>query len=392
MLAERIRRVSPSATLEISAKAKEMKARGEDVINLSAGEPDFPPPEEATEEVCRAVRKGYGRYTASQGIEELRSAIAEKLRRENGIECTPEQVIVTPGAKMAIYAAVMVLVDPGDEVLIPEPWWVSYPAMVELAEGRAVYVPTKEEEGFRLTPEAVSERITSKTKVLILNTPCNPTGAVMREQELRGIAELCQDHGIYVISDEIYEYMVYDGARHVSIGSFDGMEELCITVNGFSKSYCMTGWRIGYAAGKEEIIKAMTRLQAHSVSNVTTFVQHAGIKALGADMRLMLDEFDRRRRYMVEELRKMPGVRCIMPEGAFYVFPNFSAYGGDSKKLAMYLLEEAKVATVPGAAFGREGHLRLSYAVCKGAIAEGLSRIRSALEGLEHESDSPRCI
>ncbi len=385
MLSERIRRVQPSATLEITAKAKALRAQGKKVIPFGAGEPDFSTPDHIKRALVKALEEDFIYYTPAAGIPELREAIAEKLERENGICYDSEEIVVTPGAKMALYAAIQVLVERGDEVLIPSPWWVSYPAMVELAEARAVFVPTYEEDGFRLLAEAIAEKITRRTKLLILNSPCNPTGAVLGREDVRAIAEVCQDHGIFVLSDEIYEYMVYDGAEHVSIASLEGMKERVVTVNGFSKAYSMTGWRIGYAAGPREVIKAMTRLQAHSVSNVTSFVQRAAIEALRGsqeEVKRMVEAFDQRRRYMVEELRSIPRVSCVMPRGAFYAFPNFSAYDRDSFRLANYLLDKAGVATVPGAAFGSEGegYLRLSYATSMENIREGIARIKRALE------------
>ena len=391
MLSERIRRVQPSATLEITAKAKALRAQGKKVIPFGAGEPDFSTPDHIKRALVKALEEDFIYYTPAAGIPELREAIAEKLERENGIRYDSEEIVVTPGAKMALYAAIQVLVERGDEVLIPSPWWVSYPAMVELAEARAVFVPTYEEDGFRLLAEAIAEKITRRTKLLILNSPCNPTGAVLGREDVRAIAEVCQDHGIFVISDEIYEYMVYDGAEHVSIASLEEMKERVVTVNGFSKAYSMTGWRIGYAAGPREVIKAMTRLQAHSVSNVTSFVQRAAIEALRGsqeEVKRMVEAFDQRRRYMVEELRSIPQVSCVMPRGAFYAFPNFSAYDRDSFRLANYLLDKAGVATVPGAAFGSEGegYLRLSYATSMENIREGIARIKRALEGYPKKS------
>ena len=385
MLSERIRRVKPSATLEITAKAKALRAQGKEIISFGAGEPDFQTPEHIKDALRRALEEGFIYYTPAAGIPELREAIAEKLKKENGVSYSPEEVIVTPGAKMALYAAIMVLVERGDEVLIPSPWWVSYPAMVHLAEGKPVFVPTYEEDEFRLLSEAIAEKVTRKTKLLILNSPNNPTGAVLSREDLRGIAEVCEDHDLFVISDEIYEYIIYDGAEHVSIASFEGMKERVVTVNGLSKAYSMTGWRVGYAAGPSEVIKAMSRLQAHSVSNVTSFVQKAAIAALRGprdEVERMVKAFDERRRYIVKELRSIPDVSCVMPKGTFYAFANFSAYEKDSFKLASYLLEKAGVAVVPGAAFGEEGEgfLRFSFATSMENIWAGMERVKQAME------------
>ena len=386
MLSDRIKRVKPSATLEITARAKALRAQGREIISFGAGEPDFDTPQHIKQELYRAVKEGFVYYTPAAGIPELRSAVAEKLEKENGISCDPEgEVIITPGAKMALYEAIMALVNPGDEVVIPSPWWVSYVPMVQLADGKPVFVPTYEEDEFRLLAEAVAEKVTRRTKLLILNSPNNPTGAVLSRQDLEGIAEVCRDHDLRVISDEIYEYIIYDGEEHVSIASLDGMKERVVTVNGLSKAYSMTGWRVGYAAGPAEVIKAMTRLQAHSVSNVTSFVQKASVAALKGpreEVERMRLAFDERRQVMVNELRKIPDVSCVMPKGAFYAFANFSAYEKDSFRLANYLLEEAGVAVVPGAAFGEEGegYIRLSYATGMDNIRAGMERIRQAME------------
>ncbi len=387
MLSDRIKRVKPSATLEITAKAKALRAQGKEIINFGAGEPDFQTPEHIKQALRKALDEGFIYYTPAAGIPELREAVAEKLERENGINYDPEgEVVITPGAKMALYAAIMVLVERGDEVLIPAPWWVSYPAMVHLAEGKPVFVPTYEEDGFRLLSDAVAEKVTRRTKLLILNSPNNPTGAVLNRSDLKGIAEVCEDHDIFIISDEIYEYIIYDDAEHVSIASLDNMKERVITVNGLSKAYSMTGWRVGYAAGPREVIKAMTRLQAHSVSNVTSFVQKAAVAALRGpreEIEHMVRAFNERRHYIVKELRSIPGVSCVEPRGAFYAFANFSAYDKDSFRLANYLLEKAGVAVVPGAAFGEEGegYIRLSFATSMENIKAGMEKIKRAMEG-----------
>ncbi len=385
MISGRVEKVKPSATLDITAKAKAMKEKGEDVISLGAGEPDFDTPEHIKSALYEAVKQGFVYYTPAAGIIELREAISEKFEKDNNIRYDPvNEIIVTPGAKQALYEAIVALVNPGDEVLIPDPWWVSYVPMVQLAEGRAVFVPTYEEEKFKLTPEVLQEKVTRKTKVLIINSPNNPTGAVLEKEDLKGISEICIDNDILVISDEIYEHIIYD-VKHYSIASFDEMKERTITVNGFSKAYSMTGWRLGYAAGPSNIIKAMIRVQSHSVSNATSFVQKAGIAALKGPqdcVKEMNMEFKKRRDTIVKMLNNIDLVSCVEPGGAFYAFPNFSNYDKNSFKLANFLLEKAKVALIPGGAFGEqgEGFLRLSYATSMENIKEGVRRIQEALE------------
>ncbi len=386
MLSDRVKQVKPSATLEITAKAKALQEDGKDIVGLGAGEPDFDTPQHIKDALVEALEGGFIYYTPSAGILELREAIAQKLKRDSGIDYGADETIVTPGAKQAIYEAVQVITNPGDEILIPDPWWVSYVPMVQLAEGTPVFVETFEEDGFRLKPDAVEEKITDRTKAIILNTPNNPTGAVISKGKLKGLAEVCIDKDILVISDEIYEPMTY-GCEHVSIGSFDGMKERTITVNGFSKAYSMTGWRLGYAAGPLEIIKAMTRIQAHSVSNTTSFVQKAGVVALNGPqdcVKEMVEEFKKRRDVIVEMLNAIDGVSCIEPKGAFYAFANFTSYESDSFKLADHLLENG-VAVIPGGAFGEqgEGFLRLSYATGMENIKEGVNRIEKALKRLK---------
>ena len=389
MVADRVNRVAPSATLGITAKAKALKAQGKDVVSLGAGEPDFDTPEHIKKSLYDAVEEGFIYYTPSKGILELRRAIAEKFKKDNSLSYVPEkEVIVTPGAKQALYEAILAITNPGDEILIPSPFWVSYEPMVQLADGKPVFVPTYEDEGFRLTPEDVAKEITNKTRGIIINSPNNPTGAVFRMEDLREIAELCAAYDLIAISDEIYEKIIYD-QEHVSIASLPGMRERTITINGFSKAYSMTGWRLGYAAAPEELITAMARVQEHSVSCPTSFVQRAGVAALEGpqdDLNAMVREFRKRRDVLVDGLNEIEGVTCVKPEGAFYAFANFSAYGKDSFKLAEELLEKAGVAVIPGAAFGSlgEGYLRMSYATSMDNIMEALERIKKALKGMHH--------
>ena len=387
MASKRVQKIAPSATLQITAKAKAMKAQGIDVIGLGAGEPDFDTPQYIKEALYKAVKEGFVYYTPAQGIPELRKAIAEKLERDNKISYSPDrEIIVTPGAKHALYEAVLAITNPGDEILIPTPCWVSYEPMVQLAEGKPVFIPTYERDEFQLNREAVEKKITKKTKAIILNSPNNPTGAVFEKSDIKAVAELCIEHNLIAISDEIYEKIIYE-AKHVSIASLPEMKERTITVNGFSKAYSMTGWRLGYAAAPQKIIEAMNRIQEHSVSCATSFVQKAGIAALQSSqecVRDMVVEFKKRRDVIVKRLNEIPDVTCVKPRGAFYAFANFSAYEKNSLKLANFLLKKAGVAVIPGSAFGAggEGFLRLSYATNMENLEEGVDRIGEALKNL----------
>lgn len=386
MLSDRVKKVKPSATLEITAKAKALREKGRDIITFGAGEPDFDTPEHIKNALIKALEEKFIYYTPAPGIPELRKAISEKLKRDNGIDCIADEVIVTPGAKQAIYEAVQAVTNPGDEVLIPDPWWVSYVPMVQLAEGEPVFVETYEENGFQLKPEAIEKKITNGTRAIIINSPNNPTGSVLLKEDLKGIADICIDKELLVISDEVYEPMTYD-CEHISIASFSGMQERTITVNGFSKAYSMTGWRLGYAAGPLDVIKAMTRIQAHSISNATSFVQKAGVAALNGPqdcVKEMVGEFKKRRDTIVTMLNGIEDVSCVEPKGAFYAFANCKSYEPDSFKLADYLLDNG-VAVIPGGAFGKqgEGFLRLSYATSMENIKEGVSRIEKALARLK---------
>jgi aspartate aminotransferase len=396
MVSDRAKRIKPSPTLAIDSKAKSMKASGIDVISFGVGEPDFDTPENVKEAAARAMREGFTKYTAVGGIDALKDAIIDKLAADNGLSYTREEIIVSSGAKHSLYNIAQALYGPGDEVIIPSPYWVSYPDQVLLNDALPVFVKTFEADSFRVRAEALKESITPKTKALILNSPSNPTGMIYDRETLEKIAELALRHKFYIVSDEIYEKLVYDGAVHVSVASLDKeVRDRTIVVNGLSKSHAMTGWRIGYAAGRAEIVKAMTNIQSQSTSNPTSITQKAAVEALRGPQDFvgsMRREFDARRRYLVGELNKIEGVRCMMPEGAFYAFPNTAAiYGkriGDrtirsSADLALYLLEEAKVAVVHGAAFGDDDHIRLSYATSLEEIRRGIERIRESLGGLE---------
>jgi aspartate aminotransferase len=396
MLSERARKIKPSPTLAIDSKAKSMKAAGIDVINFGVGEPDFDTPENIKEAAVRALKEGFTKYTAVGGIDSLKDAIIAKLAIDNGLSYKREEIIVSCGAKHSLYNIAQALYGPGDEVIIPSPYWVSYPDQVILNDATPVFVKTRESDSFTVRPEALAEHITPRTKALILNSPSNPTGMIYGRKALEKIGELAVRHNFHIVSDEIYEKLVYDGAAHVSIASVDEkVKEKTIVVNGLSKSHAMTGWRIGYAAGPAEIVKAMTNIQSQSTSNPNSITQKAAVEALTGPqdfIEKMRSEFDARRQYLVDELNRIDGISCIMPAGAFYAFPNTSQLYGkkfngreiaSSADLALYLLEEAKVALVPGSAFGDDAYLRLSYATSIGDIRRGVERIREALSRLK---------
>lgn len=395
-VSERAKNVSPSPTLAITAKANQMKVEGIDVISFAAGEPDFDTPENIKAAAIKSLQSGFTRYTPSSGIDELKAAISKKFAEDNGLDYQKSQIVVSIGAKHSLYNAILAVVNPGDEVIIPTPFWVTYPEQVKLADGNPVYVETNESTGFVATAEMISKVITPKTRLLILNSPNNPTGGVYNRRQLQEIADLAVSKGFYVISDEIYEKIIYDGNEHVSIASLGAeIKKLTITVNGFSKSYSMTGWRLGYAAAEPEIVGAMSRIQDHSTSNPVSFAQKGAVEALVGkqdDMRMMIAEFDKRRKVIVHRLNEIPGIICANPGGAFYVFPNISALIGktsnskaitNSDSLAQYLLEEAKVAVIPGSGFGAPMNIRLSYATSMQAIENGLDRIAEAVGKLK---------
>jgi len=394
-LAERSGWIAPSATMAMDTAAKEMVRRGIDVISFGVGEPDFDTPENVKQAAVKAIEAGRTKYTPAGGIHELKVAIQQKLARDNGLEYGLDQIVVTVGAKHALYNLAQVLLDPGDEVIVPAPYWVSYVEQVRVTGAVPVVVQTRGENGFRLTAEEFRRAITPRTKALILNSPSNPTGAVYRREHLEALAEVAVEHGIAVISDEIYEPFIYGGAQHVSIASLGPeIKALTLVVNGVSKSHAMTGWRIGFIAGDSRVIKAVTSLQSHSVSNPTSIAQYAAIEALTGPqepVQRMVAEFARRREYLVQRLRALPGVECDMPEGAFYVFPKISAVFGkslggrkvtDSASLCQLLLEEGHVSVVPGSAFGAEGYMRLSYATSMENLEKGMDRIERVWNAL----------
>ncbi|PYL93735.1 MAG: aspartate aminotransferase [Verrucomicrobia bacterium] len=379
-ISERAAQLTPSLTLSIDSKAKAMKAEGIDVCGFGAGEPDFDTPEHIKAAAIEALQAGFTKYTPSAGIPELRAAIAEKLAADNGLTYRAGQVVVSNGAKHACYNAILATCQPGDEVIIPAPYWVSYPDMVRLVGAEPVIVPTTERNNWKMRPEDFENAMTPRTKMLIMNTPCNPTGSVYTREELEAIVEVASGEDIYILSDEIYEKLVYDDTKHVSIGSLSKEAyDLTITVNGFSKSYAMTGWRLGYLAAPEAVAKAVDSIQSHTTANPSSFSQRGALAALKGDQQAVADmreEFDMRRNYMIDRLSKIPNVTAVKPQGAFYVLLNVSQLGLTSQNFADRLLSKANVAVVPGAAFGDDRTIRLSYATSIDIIKKGLDRLQ----------------
>ena len=395
MLAKRLATLAPSATLAVQARAKELKRQGIDVISFGAGEPDFDTPARVKDAAALAMQRGQTKYTEVGGIPELRAAVCAKFRRDNGLDYEPTDVLVSCGAKHTLYNIFVALLDPGDEVLVPSPYWVSYPEQVRLLDGVAVPVATREETGFDLDPERIAAAVTTRTKLIVLNSPNNPTGAVFSPATLQAVARLAVERGLFVISDECYEALTFEG-RHVSIASFGAdIKARTIVVNTCSKAYAMTGWRIGFAAGPRDVISAMTDVQSQVTSNPSSIAQWAAVEALSGpqdEVAKMAGEFDRRRRLIIDGLNALPGVRCVMPKGAFYAFANVAGLFGkrrsggasltSSSDVASFLLDEARVAVVPGADFGSDAHIRMSYATSPSLVSEGLSRMATALTTL----------
>ena len=379
-ISSRAAQLTPSLTLTIDSKAKAMKSEGLDVCGFGAGEPDFDTPEHIKAAAVAALEAGFTKYTPSSGIPELRQAISEKFATDNLLEYRPSQVIVSNGAKHACYNAILATCQPGDEVIIPAPYWVSYPDMVRLAGAEPVIVPTTERNAWKLTAENFENAMTPRTKMLIINSPCNPTGSVYTREELQAIVEVAAEEDISILSDEIYEKLVYDDTKHVSIASLSKEAyDLTITVNGFSKSYAMTGWRLGYLGAPEAIAKAVDSIQSHSTSNPCSFAQKGAVAALKGDQQPladMRDEFDMRRNYMFDRISKIPNITAVKPLGAFYVLVNISQLGLTSQNFADRLLSKATVAVVPGAAFGDDRTIRLSYATSIDVIKKGLDRFQ----------------
>jgi aspartate aminotransferase len=395
-IAQRAKAIKPSPTLAMAAKAKAMKAQGIDVVDFGVGEPDFDTPENVKQAGIKAIQSGFTKYTPAGGTDELKDAVVEKLKKDNGLAYDRSQILISCGAKHSLYNIAEALFDPGDEVIIPSPYWVSYPDQVILNDATPVIVETTEQEGFRISAAKLEKAITKKTKAIVLNSPSNPTGLAYDRKTLEEIAAVAVKHRIYVISDEIYEKLVYDGFTHISIASLSPeIKELTIVVNGVSKSHAMTGWRIGFAAGPKDVITAMANIQSQSTSNPASISQKAALEALRGPqdfLPVMNAAFDKRRKYMVERLNKMKGVSCMLPVGAFYAFPNVSklygrSVGGktikNSSDLAAYLLETAKVALVSGDSFGADAYIRLSYATSMEIIRKGMDRMEDAVNALK---------
>ncbi len=379
-ISERAAQLTPSLTLSIDSKAKAMKAEGLDVCGFGAGEPDFDTPEHIKEAAIAALQAGFTKYTPSAGLPELRQAIAEKFEADNGISYRPSQIVVSNGAKHSCYNAIMATCQEGDEVLIPSPYWVSYPDMVRLAGAEPVMVATTEKNGWKMRAEDFENAMTPRTKMVIMNSPNNPSGAVYTREELEKIVEVAAEEEIYILSDEIYEKLTYDDVKHTSIASLSKEAyDLTITVNGFSKAYAMTGWRLGYLGAPEAIAKAVDNIQSHSTSHATSFAQRGAIAALKGDQQPladMRDEFNLRRGYMYDRITKIPNITAVKPDGAFYILVNISQLGLSSTNFADRLLSKANVAVVPGIAFGDDRTVRLSYATSIDVIKKGLDRFQ----------------
>ncbi|MDB9540569.1 pyridoxal phosphate-dependent aminotransferase [Anabaenopsis tanganyikae CS-531] len=385
-LAERVSKVTPSLTLAIAAKAKAMKAEGIDVCSFSAGEPDFDTPAHIKAAAAKALDSGKTKYGPAAGEPKLREAIAQKLKTDNGLNYQSENVIVTNGGKHSLFNLMLALINPGDEVIFGAPYWLSYPEMVTLTGGKSVILTTDATTDYKVTPEQLRQAITPKTKLFILNSPSNPTGMVYTPDEIKALAQVIVDADIYVVSDEIYEKILYDGAEHISIGSLgEAIFERTLISNGFAKAYSMTGWRLGYLAGPVEIIRSAISIQGHSTSNVCTFAQYGGIAALESSqdcVESMRQAFAQRRQVMLDRLNAIPGLSCSKPDGAFYLFPDISKTGLNSLEFSNALLETQQVAVIPGIAFGADQNIRLSYATDMDTIQKGMDRLEKFVSSL----------
>ena len=385
-ISRRAASLAPSLTLAIDSKAKQMKAEGQDVVGFGAGEPDFDTPQHIKDAAAKALAEGFTKYTASAGIPELRQAIADKFKRENGLTYKPSQIIVSCGGKHSCYNVMMAMCQEGDEVIIPSPYWLSYPEMVKLAGASPVILQTSDRTEFKVTPEQLAKAITSLTRVFILNSPSNPTGTVYTPEEIKALGDICVEKGVLIMSDEIYEHLLYDGAVHKSVASISPAHyEHTIVVHGFAKAWSMTGWRLGFLAAPEPIAKAIDAIQSHSTSNPTSFAQKGAVAALTGPqdhLKGWLAEYDRRRTYAWKKLNSIPRISCVNSRGAFYLFPNISQTGLKSTEFCAKLLEEEKVAAVPGVAFGADDYIRLSYATSMANIEKGLERLEKFVKKL----------
>jgi aspartate aminotransferase len=385
-ISRRAASLAPSLTLAIDSKAKQMKAEGLDVVGFGAGEPDFDTPQHIKDAAAAALAAGFTKYTPSSGIPELRQAVADKFKRDNGLTYKPSQIIVSCGGKHSCYNVVLATCEEGDEVLIPAPYWLSYPEMVKLAGATPVVLETSDRTEFKVTPQQLRDAITPRSRLFILNSPSNPTGSLYTRDEIKALGDICVEKGVLIMSDEIYEKLVYDGAEHTSVASFSQAHyDHTVIVHGLAKAYSMTGWRLGYMAAPEPIAKAVDAIQSHSTSNPTSFAQKGGVAALNGPqdhLQSWLAEYARRRSYAHERLNRMPGISCVNAKGAFYLFPNISRLGLKSTEFCARLLDEQKVAAVPGIAFGADDYIRISYATSLQNIEKGLDRIEKFAAGL----------
>ena len=386
-ISRRAASLSPSLTLAIDSKAKAMKAEGLDVVGFAAGEPDFDTPQHIKDACTKAIAEGFTKYTPSSGIPELRQAIVDKYKRDNNLSYKSSQIIVSSGGKHSCYNVILATCEEGDEVIIPSPYWLSYPEMVKLAGATPVILTTSDQTEFKVTPEMLRKAITPRTRLFILNSPSNPTGSLYTRDEIKAIGDICVEKSVLIMSDEIYEKLVYDGAEHTSVAAFSQAHyDHTIVVHGLAKAYSMTGWRLGYLAAPEPIAKAIDAIQSHSTSNPTSFAQRGGVAALNGSQEHLakwLEEYSKRRGFAHQKLNSIPGISCVNAKGAFYLFPNISKIGLKSTDFCARLLEKEKVAAVPGIAFGADDYIRISYATSMANIEKGLNRIEKFVKELQ---------
>lgn len=385
MIAERVKRVQESGTMRMKELAGQKKAEGKKIISFTVGEPDFDTPKHIVEAAKKALDDGFTRYLDAPGLPALREAVAKAAKNDNGIPCDSSNVLITP-TKQAIFETVLATVNEGDEVLMPDPCWVTYEPCVQMAGGKPIGIPTKQESEWRVLPEVVAELITPRTKLIMLNSPSNPCGAVATKEDVKGIADLARDHNLLVVSDEVYEKIIFDGLKHYSVAAEPGMFDRTVTVSGFSKTYAMTGWRMGWLIAPKPLFKGINKVQQHSLTHAVSFAQKGALAALEGPqepVRMMVKEFSERRDLIMRLMKDVPQLECDAPKGAFYVFPRYSAKK-TSEEMALYLMDNAEVAVTGGGAFGSHGeqHIRISYATSKANIQEGMQRIKKALEDL----------